>query len=172
MSSTDNAGGSGVKEVHHALNGAATGSQVVPGGSTTVTVSAEGTTTLTYFAVDNAGNQESAKTLTVRIDQTPPTVSGLPSSCSLWPPDHALVQVASVSARDGLSELAGTPTVTATANAVAGKHRDADRNLHGLVDPAALSRHVDHAGATARSHVAEAAAVALLLACHKSAAPP
>jgi hypothetical protein len=81
-----------------------------------VKISAEGATTLTYFAVDNAGNQEAAKTLTVRIDQTPPTISGLPSNCSLWPPDHRLVQVASVSVSDALSGPAGPPIVTAKSN--------------------------------------------------------
>jgi len=116
LSATDNVGGSGVKELHYSLDGAATGSQVVPGSTATVTVSAEGMTTLTFFAVDNAGNQETAKTVTVGIDQTPPTMSGLPRSCSLWPADHALVQVASVTANDDLSGVAGAPTVTATSN--------------------------------------------------------
>jgi hypothetical protein len=67
MSATDNGGGSGVKEVHYALEGATTGSQIVSGSSAAVTLSAAGTTTLTYFAVDNDGNEEAAKTLTVRI---------------------------------------------------------------------------------------------------------
>jgi len=35
---------------------------------------------VTYFAVDNAGNQETARTITVRIDKTPPTATfGSPS---------------------------------------------------------------------------------------------
>ena len=67
LSAIVNDGGSGVKEVHYSLAGAETGSQVVPGGSATVTISADGTTTLSYFAIDHAGNQESVKTLTVRI---------------------------------------------------------------------------------------------------------
>jgi hypothetical protein len=67
MTATDNGGGSGVKEVHYSLEGATTGSQVVSGGSAAVTLSAAGTTTLTYFAVDNDGNEETAQTLTVRI---------------------------------------------------------------------------------------------------------
>lgn len=71
LAATDNAGGSGVKEVHYSLAGATSGSQVVTGDSATVTISAEGTTTLTYFAVDNAGNQEPSQTLTVRINRTP-----------------------------------------------------------------------------------------------------
>jgi hypothetical protein len=117
LNATDNAGGSGVKEVHYSLQGAATGQQVVPGDNGIVTISAEGMTTLTYFAVDNAGNQEQAKTLTIGMDKTPPLLSGLPSSsCSIWPPDHRLVQIASISASDGLSGLVSAPTVTVVSN--------------------------------------------------------
>lgn len=128
LTATDNAGGSGVKEVHYSLNGAASGSQIVAGNGASVTISAEGTTTLTYFAVDNAGNQETAKTLTVRIDRTPPTVTGLPSNCSLWPPNHWLVQVAAVTASDALSGLAGAPAITATSNEPDSGTGDGDRS--------------------------------------------
>jgi hypothetical protein len=67
LNATDDAAGSGVREVHYALQGAQTGSGVIPGASAPVTISAQGTTTLSYFAVDNEGNQEATKTLTVRI---------------------------------------------------------------------------------------------------------
>jgi hypothetical protein len=117
FASTDNPGGSGVKEIHVTLAGAATGSQIVPGGSANLSVVAEGTTTLTYFAVDNAGNQETAKTVTVRIDKTPPAISGMPgANCSLWPPDRRMVQVAAVTASDALSGVGGAPQVSATSN--------------------------------------------------------
>src|SRR5712691_6779785 len=108
FSATDNEpGGSGVKEVHVSLSGAQTGAFVIPGSTASVTVSLEGTTTASYFSVDNAGNVETAHTLTVRIDKTPPAISGMPASgCTLWPPDGKLVQVATVSAIDSLSGLA------------------------------------------------------------------
>jgi hypothetical protein len=116
LGATDNAGGSGVKEVHYSLSGAAADSRVVPGASATVTISAEGATTLSYFAIDNAGNQEAAKTLTVRIDKTAPSFTGLPASgCTLWPPDHRLVQVASVTAADAGAGVAGF-TLATTSN--------------------------------------------------------
>ena len=146
LSATDNAGGSGVKEVHYSLAGASSGSGVVPGSSTTVTVSTEGTTTLTYFAVDNAGNQEMAKTMTVHIDQTPPTVTGLPSNCSLWPPDHALVQVATVSARDGLSGPAGPPTVTVTSNEPENGTGDGDLAPDFVISGGAVQVRAERAG--------------------------
>jgi len=73
----DEAGGSGVKELHFAFTGAETGGAIARSGSLPLTLfttfSVEGTTVETYFAVDNAGNQESPQSLTVRIDKTPPT---------------------------------------------------------------------------------------------------
>jgi hypothetical protein len=102
LAATDNPGGSGVKELHFDLDGASSGAPVVvPGDSVSVDISAEGATTLTYFAVDHAGNEEAPTTLTVRLDQTPPSIAGLPAAgCTLSPPNHKLVQVATVSASD------------------------------------------------------------------------
>src|SRR5207245_746305 len=88
LSSVDNPGGSGVKQITIALNGAQPGSAVVPGDTTSVSLTVEGITTVTYFGTDNAGNQEAAKTLTLKIDKTPPAISGLPIACTLSPPNH------------------------------------------------------------------------------------
>ena len=61
-----------------------------PGAS--LTISAEGVTTVTYFAVDRAGNAEAPRTLRVSIDRTPPAITGMPAaSCSLWPPNNKMV---------------------------------------------------------------------------------
>jgi RHS repeat-associated protein len=73
MSATDNADGSGVKQISYSLNGQPP--TVVTGATASVTISQEGTTTLAYSATDNEGNQEAAKTLTIRIDKTPPIVT-------------------------------------------------------------------------------------------------
>jgi len=118
LTATDDPGGSGVKEIHFSESGAQGGAGVVAGSSAPVTISAEGTTTLTFFAVDNAGNPGAAKTLTVRIDKTPPIIAGLPAvGCMLGPPDHRLLQVGTVTASDNLSGLApGSLTVTGTSN--------------------------------------------------------
>lgn len=115
--STDNEpGGTGVKSINVTLSGAQTGKTVFSGGTASVAVSMEGTTTISYFGVDNAGNQESPKTLTVKLDKTPPAITGMPAvGCSLWPPNHKLVQVATVSSADSLSGLA-TFTVTGASN--------------------------------------------------------
>ena len=75
LSASDEPGGSGVKEIRFSLTGAQGGSGVVAGSTASVKFSSEGNSTLTYFATDNAGNNEAAKTLVVRIDKTAPTVT-------------------------------------------------------------------------------------------------
>jgi hypothetical protein len=77
LSSTDNAGGSGVKEITYSASGAQTiASTTVAGGSIpAISVSNEGTTTLSFFAKDNAGNTEATKTLVVKIDKAAPDTS-------------------------------------------------------------------------------------------------
>src|SRR5207249_7549980 len=108
LNSVDDSGGSGVKQIQYELTGAqSVDMQTVPGSAASVTLSAEGMTTLNYFGTDNAGNAEQSKALTVQIDKTPPVVSGMPASgCTLWPPNNQMVQVATITAADALSGLA------------------------------------------------------------------
>ncbi|MGE5321571.1 MAG: OmpL47-type beta-barrel domain-containing protein [Actinomycetota bacterium] len=115
FAATDNPGGSGVKSITVSSSGAQTGQTTTQGSSAVLKIAAEGTTTVTYFAVDNAGNQEAAKTLTIQLDKTAPTFSGLPAGCSLWPPNGKLVDVATISAADALSGVA-TFNVSATSS--------------------------------------------------------
>jgi hypothetical protein len=61
---------SGVKAVYYRLNG---GTQQTY--SSAFTVSSEGVTTVSYWAVDNANNVETAKSATVRIDKSAPVTS-------------------------------------------------------------------------------------------------
>lgn len=70
----DDGVGSCVQEISYSLAGAETRSAVVQGNRAAVTVRADGVTTLTYLARDRAGNVESARTLTLSIDATPPQV--------------------------------------------------------------------------------------------------
>ena len=78
LSAQDNQDGSGIKEVRYSATGAdAIPQQTVAAANlpATFTIDAEGTTTISYFATDNAGNPESpVKTLIINIDKTPPTV--------------------------------------------------------------------------------------------------
>jgi glycosidase len=66
-------GGSGVKELRYWINDG--GVTVVAGSSASVTVSAEGITTINVRAIDNAGNISALESRIVRIDLTQPNVT-------------------------------------------------------------------------------------------------
>ena len=68
FTATDNL--SGVAGTYYSVDGGAT-----QDGST-VTVGTEGVHTVAYWSVDNAGNTETAGTVTVLVDLTPPTITG------------------------------------------------------------------------------------------------
>jgi probable HAF family extracellular repeat protein len=73
--------------------------------------------TLTCSAINGVGLSTSVP-ITIKIDKTPPVISGMPAAgCSLWPPNHKLVQVATVTAADALSGLVpGSLKVTGSSN--------------------------------------------------------
>jgi Phosphodiester glycosidase len=65
--------------LRYSLAGAQTGAEmVVPGHSASCGVAPPGVTTVRYFATDAAGNEETTRTLDVKIDGAPPVLSGLP----------------------------------------------------------------------------------------------
>jgi hypothetical protein len=75
LNATDQAGLSGVKEIHYVLDG---GTEHVAAGSTTtvsVPLSGSGAGTVRYWAVDNAGNVEQANGVALKWDNIAPTVS-------------------------------------------------------------------------------------------------
>src|SRR5262249_50391590 len=65
LSATDNSGGSGVSQTFYELDGGS--QQTYTGG---ILLSTEAIHTVQYWSTDNAGNTETAHTLTVRIDKT------------------------------------------------------------------------------------------------------
>lgn len=80
LTATDNGSSSGVQKITFT----ATGAQVIPstsvnGGTAQVLISAEGSTTISYFATDTAGNTETPHTVIVNIDKTAPTVIASPT---------------------------------------------------------------------------------------------
>lgn len=75
----------------------------------------EGDTPVTYFSEDMAGNVETPKTTTVRIDKTAPTIAGMPHERRIWAPNHTLVHVADITGADDRSGVADL-TVTASSN--------------------------------------------------------
>lgn len=117
-STDDEPGGTGVKQITYSAAGAQTiANTFVNGGSASFTISTEGITTITFFGTDNAGNIESAHTLTIQLDKTPPTVACSASPNVLWPPNNKLVSVnLSVTVSDALSGPAGFTLVSVTNN--------------------------------------------------------
>lgn len=108
-----------VDEIRYSLAGAQTSAETkVPGHAATFGVAAQGVTTVRYFATDAAGNEETARTLDVKIDGTAPVLSGMPSDgCTLGPPNHKLQRVAVLRASDAVSGIArGSFYVNATSN--------------------------------------------------------
>jgi hypothetical protein len=90
FAATDNPGGSGVGAVHYRLQGAQTGSGIA--STSPLSLTADGVTTLTYWAVDAAGNTEAARTITIKIDKVAPVTAATVSP----PPDVHGVNAASV----------------------------------------------------------------------------
>jgi hypothetical protein len=68
--------GVGVKEIRYSIDGTET---VIAGSSASFTISTDGIHASSYYAVDNAGNNETAHLLTIKIDRTPPTITALAS---------------------------------------------------------------------------------------------
>jgi hypothetical protein len=108
-----------VDALRYSLAGAQMGAETtVPGHSASFGVGAEGVTTVKYSATDAAGNEETLRTLDVKIDRTTPVLSGLPAEgCTLGVPNHKLQRVAVVRVSDPVSGVArGSFHVTATSN--------------------------------------------------------
>jgi hypothetical protein len=73
LHATDPAPGSGVATLTYSTSGAQTASATtVPGDTTVLTVTREGETTVTFHSTDHAGNAGPDRTLTVRVDKSPP----------------------------------------------------------------------------------------------------
>ncbi|MBI2874209.1 MAG: hypothetical protein HYY09_03905 [Firmicutes bacterium] len=94
---------SGVKEITYGLSGAQTGGATTAGATASITVKAEGVTTITYFARDNVGNTEAVKSLILKIDRTAPEVTYTGNN-STYTVDQSVA--ISCSAADSLSGVA------------------------------------------------------------------
>jgi hypothetical protein len=64
--------------------------------------------------------------LTIKIDKTPPSVNGIPTNCSLWPPNGQLVSVATVRASD---ELSGVVADSFVANAASNEPTNTEADI-------------------------------------------
>jgi len=83
-----------VSATRYRINGSAVTTYTAP-----FSVSAEGTNTIEYWSVDGAGNTETTKTATVRIDKTAPAVSD--DSSSAWAKGPVTLHVTSLDTASG-----------------------------------------------------------------------
>jgi hypothetical protein len=122
FAASDNPGGTGVRELHYSVDGGP--DQVVPGNRASVVVGGDGTHSVGYYAVDNFGNIELVRRLTVLVDRTSPVVEAVredgcqANSCG-WNNGPVSVRF---SATDATSGIVGEATATVTA-AGEGEHQ-------------------------------------------------
>lgn len=114
LTTSDNEGGLGVKEINYKLTDAALEERTISADITQISISTVGTTNLTYWSVDNAGNTETQKTLEIKLDKTPPTitaqVSPPPNSFS-WNNTDVTVSFAATDSLSGIASLTEPVTV-------------------------------------------------------------
>lgn len=103
LTATDNAGGAGVKEITYSATGAQTmSSTTLPSSTTMFTINAEGQTSISFSAADNAGNATAPQQISTLIDRTGPTAL-CASPDGHW---HAANVSVACTAADALSGLA------------------------------------------------------------------
>ncbi|MCX6006962.1 MAG: hypothetical protein NTZ34_06835, partial [Chloroflexi bacterium] len=102
-------GETGVKSIHYKLTGAMVGEKTVQANNISITISTEGTTTLTYYAMDNATNREQEKSVVLKLDKTAPTVTIAASPDKIQATGHKMVSVVvNGTATDNLSDVVST----------------------------------------------------------------
>jgi hypothetical protein len=122
LAATDNSGGSGVKQITYSASGAQPiGSTIVSGASTSVSITTDGTTTISFFATDNANNVEATKTITINLDKTAPSVTSVTSTLAngtyktgqVVPVTVTFSESVTVTGTPQLSITTGNPATTA-----------------------------------------------------------
>ena len=134
LTATASATSATVKQLSYSATGVqAIASTTVSGSSASIGISNEGVTTLNFFATDSAGNIETAKNVTIRLDKTPPSLNcGVPDS--VWHAADVSIPCSASDAGSGLSNASdasfslstSVPTGTETANAATGTHSVCD----------------------------------------------
>lgn len=123
LTATDNSA-SGIKQITYSASGAQTISTTVASAtSVSLVINTEGITTLQFFSTDNLGDVEAPNTITIKLDKTPPTITGErtpPPNANGW--NNATVTV-SFQCADAISGLASgsPPASTVLSSEVAGQ---------------------------------------------------
>jgi hypothetical protein len=136
--------GSGVKSITYMLTGATSiPPTTISGTSKSISITAEGTTRVTYLSADDAGNIEETQTLIVKLDKTAPEVNASRTPTANAAGWNNTDVTASYSASDALSGLnAETPpegSHTFTAEGAGQSHVFIVRDVAGNAASAAIS---------------------------------
>ncbi|MDQ1426146.1 MAG: large repetitive protein, partial [Acidimicrobiaceae bacterium] len=129
-----------------ALSGVASTSWSLDGGptqsGTSVPVTTEGDHTLTFSSTDNAGNAETTKTVHVRIDKTPPTISHLQSpsaNANGWNNTNVTVTFTCADGVSGIASCTAPLTISTEGANQAATGTAVDNAGNSATDPAKVS---------------------------------
>ncbi|HEX6185971.1 MAG TPA: hypothetical protein VFZ44_18930, partial [Pyrinomonadaceae bacterium] len=111
LAAADQSGGSGLREIIYSVNGAVSH---IHGTPAVIPVTAEGTTTIVFYAKDRAGNTEVAQTVTVRLDKTAPVIGDVTRTAANAAGWNNTDVTAQYSATDGGSGFASGATLSDT----------------------------------------------------------
>jgi hypothetical protein len=115
LTATDNEDGSGIREIHYQLSGATQEEQTVAADMVSLTISNEGTTTLTCYSIDNINNQEEEQSVTLKLDKTPPTITATASpepNANGWNNTDVTVDFSASDNLSGVESVTDPVTVT------------------------------------------------------------
>jgi pimeloyl-ACP methyl ester carboxylesterase len=137
---------SGVQEINVALSGAQAGSTITQGSSAQATINAEGLTTVSYFARDQAGNAEAAQTVDVRIDKTPPEIAALtdiPVNGAGWIGAPVVVSFPASDTPGGSGLASSSPDLTISTEGTAQEVTGEAEDNAGNVSTASITLNLD-----------------------------
>jgi len=138
---------SGVQEITLTLSGAQAGGTTTPGGSAEATINTEGLTTVSYFARDQAGNQElPPKTLDVRIDKTSPdfaAITDIPINAAGWIGAPVVVSFPASDNAGGSGVAASSPDVALSTEGSGQEVSGTAEDLAGNISTASITLNLD-----------------------------
>jgi YVTN family beta-propeller protein len=80
LAATDNDAGVGISNIHYTVNGVVT---MVEGDSANIVVTTEGTSNISFYSTDKAGNVEEPRSVEIKIDKSGPTLT-CDEASSIW----------------------------------------------------------------------------------------
>ena len=98
-----------LKQLAYSLSGAQTGGATVPGGNASFTVIKTGSTTVSYYATDKAGNQTATQTIPIYVGQHP---LGFGFSCAPSLSLKSLPPHGTITAKGTVTITVGKQTIT------------------------------------------------------------